>query len=411
MVRRIPGFDSIWGAMRCQQLHRNYRKRREYYADLAHDRGLVYREAEVIEQIRQRLARRGYLPRPRQAGEVHTFAFIPRISWHASLYPELHELGPVTEFDYAAYGYSLEEFKRFGTEARRRRREMNDLVLPVLRKAHVERPVDWVFVYASGLEVRAELIRAIIDELGIPVVNMCLDDKQSWAGPVLDGQRTGQVELAPEFDLSWTSARVACQWYLGEEGRPIYMPEGYDQKLFRPMPCQRDIPVSFIGKGYGFRMSVVRDLRRQGVPIQVFGKGWNTRYVSADEQVEIFNRSRINLGMGGIGYSDQLTNVKARDFEIPGTGGGLYMTTFNPDLAQHFDVGREIVCYQNREEMVELIRHFLTHPEEATDIAQRARQRCLAEHRWLHRYERICRMLGILPDDDHSETRTEQVHT
>jgi len=395
-VRRIPGFDGVWGAMRRRQLHRDYRKRREYYADLAHDRGLVYRETEVIEQIRQRLARRGYSPTPRQAGEVHTFAFIPRISWHASLYPELKELGPVTEFDYAAYGYSPEEFKRFDTEARRRRREMNDLVLPALRKAHAERPVDWVFVYASGLEVRAELIRAIIDELGIPVVNMCLDDKQSWTGSRLDGQWTGQVELAPAFDLSWTSARVACQWYLGEGGRPIYMPEGYDQKLFRPMPCRRDIPVSFIGAAYGFRKSAIRDLRRYNVPIRVFGRGWNTQYVTDEEQVQIFNRSQINLGMGGIGYSAELTNVKARDFEIPGTGGGLYLTTFNPDLAQHFDVGREIVCYQNREEMVELIRHYLTHPEEATEIAGRARRRCLAEHRWLHRYERICQVLGIL---------------
>ena len=397
MVRRIPGFDGIWGALRRRQLHRDYRKRREYYADLAHDRGLVYREAEVIEQIRQRLARRGYSPTPRQPGEVHTFAFIPRIGWHSTLYSDLAELGPVTSFDYCALGYDWREFARRDTHGTNRRREMLAQVLPAIRRAHAKRPIDWVFVYASGLEINEQTIREIVDELGVPLVNMCLDDKQSWTGPVLDGQRVGQMDIAAAFDLSWTSARVACEWYLGEGGRPIYMPEGYDQNLFRPMPCRQDIPVSFIGAGYGFRRSVIADLRRCNVPIQVFGRGWNTRYVSDEEQVQIFNRSQINLGMGGIGYSAELTNVKARDFEIPGTGGGLYLTTFNPDLAQHFDIGREIVCYQNRDEMVELIRYYLRRPDEVREIARRGRQRCLAEHRWLHRYQRICRVLEILP--------------
>lgn len=99
---------------------------------------------------------------------------------------------------------------------------------------------------------------------------------------------------------------------------------------------------------------------------------------------------------GGIGYSETLTNVKGRDFEIPGTGGGVYLTSFNPDLAQHFVVGREILCYRHRDELVELIDYYLAHPDEARSIADRGRARCLAEHRWLHRYQRVCEILGIL---------------
>jgi len=114
--------------------------------------------------------------------------------------------------------------------------------------------------------------------------------------------------------------------------------------------------------------------------------------------VEIFNRSCINLGMGGIGYSERLTNLKARDFEIPGTGGGVYVTSFNPDLAQHFIIGEEILCYRNREEMLELIRYYLARPDEAREIARRGRERCLREHRWLHRYQRVCKILGILAE-------------
>src|SRR4029079_13152392 len=133
------------------------------------------------------------------------------------------------------------------------------------------------FVYASGVEVRAELIRAIVEELGIPVANMCLDDKQSWAGRILDGQRMGQVDIAAAFDVSWSSARVACEWYLVEGDRPIYMPEGVGARLYPPMPVEPDTPISFIGGAYGFRPAVVRSLRKYGIPIQAFGSGWGTQ--------------------------------------------------------------------------------------------------------------------------------------
>ena len=108
--------------------------------------------------------------------------------------------------------------------------------------------------------------------------------------------------------------------------------------------------------------------------------------------------------MGGIGYSEDLTNVKTRDFEIPGTGGGLYLTSFNADLARHFVVGEEIACYRSRDEMLELIRHYLRHPDEARSIARRARDRCLFEHRWLHRYRRVCQILGVLAEEPDSMT-------
>jgi hypothetical protein len=397
-ILRAPVLGDVWAAFRRRQLHREYVARREHYANCARERGLVYRESEVRSAVRARLNARGYRTTLRRTGEVHTFAFIPRIGWHPALYTDLEELGPVTEFDYIRLGYRLEEFLRRDRRAAARRREMNSHALRALCEAHRRRPVDWVFVYASGLEITAELIRGIIDELGIPVVNMCLDDKQSWTGPIFDGGHLGQIDIAAAFDLSWTSARVACEWYLVEGARPLYMPEGFDGTLYRPLPLEQDIPVSFIGGAYGFRPPILRSLQRSGVPVQAFGPGWGTRSVWGEEQVRVINRSRINLGMGGIGYSESLTNVKTRDFEIPGVGGGVYLTSFNPDLAQHFVIGEEILCYRNRDEMLELIRYYLARPDEAREIASRGRARCLAEHRWLHRYRRVCEILGILPD-------------
>ena len=402
---RVPALQEAWSRIRARDFERTYAARRDGYARRAEERGLVYRESESVAAIRDRLARRRHPPPRRRVGEVHTFAFVPRISWHASLIPDLRELGPVTEFDYAALGYDWFEFYRQDARAARRRREMNNRALAALQDAQARRHVDWMFVYASGLEVHADFLRAVTEELGIPVVNMCLDDKQSWTGPMLDGQRPGQVDIGSACDVSWTSARVACEWYLVEGARPIYLPEGFDASLFRPLDVARDIPVSFIGGAYGFRPAVIRYLSRRGVHLQVFGEGWNTRSLTPDEQVAVLNRSTVNLGMGGIVHSEAITNLKGRDFEIPGAGGGVYLTSFNPDLAQHFEVGREILCYRNREEMVELIRHSLKNPDESRAIARRARERSLREHRWIHRYRRVLEILGIF-DDEHPAPST-----
>ena len=192
---RWPAFQRAWGGYRRLQLHREYGARREHYVDLARERGLVYNEEQMISAVRDRLTQRGYTPSPRKMGEIHTFAFVPRIGWHSSLYPDLYELGRVTEFDYGAHGFHWKDFLRADPKSLSARKAINDRVLPALRTAHERAMVDWVFVYASGLEISANTIRQITDELGIPTVNMCLDDKQSWTGKWMGDHRAGQVDM------------------------------------------------------------------------------------------------------------------------------------------------------------------------------------------------------------------------
>ncbi|HEX9983058.1 MAG TPA: glycosyltransferase [Thermoanaerobaculia bacterium] len=385
----------LWTAVRRRQLHEEYELRREHYAKLLEERGLAYDEQRTIGDVRARLAARGYTPKKRKMGEVHTFAFFPSFSWHHHLLPDLRELGPVTHFDYHEHGFDYMTLAAADQRGRAERERMLSLLLPALREAHKKRPVDWLFYYGGGQDISPVLQRKIAEELGIPSANMSLDDKQGWAGRQTTDARTGAIDITKEFDVYMTSARVACEWHLAEGGRAIYMPEGFSDAGFHPLDVEKDIPVSFIGVSYGFRPSIVDDLRKARLPVQPFGAGWGTKMLSSAEQLEVINRSRINLGMGGIEYSERLTNVKGRDFEIPGTGGGMYLTTFNPDLALHFDVGGEIVCYSTRDELIELLRWYLARPEECGEIAARARARCLREHRWLHRYERLLQILGV----------------
>lgn len=393
-LRQWDAVQAAWTAYRRRQVEREYRERREHYAAAAAERGLVYSEASTRTLVRERLRARGYTPAVRRPGEVHTFACFPSYSWHTQLLPDLRELGPVTHFDYEKLGFRATEFIRTNPAHVTRLREMSAHVLPALREAHAKRPVDWVLFYGGGQDIMPDVLRQIEQELGIPTANMSFDDKQGWAGASPTEWRAGAVDITKHIDLFMTSARVACEWHLAEGGRPVYLPEGFDATHSVPRDVEQDLPVSFVGVAYGFRMATVASLRAHGIDIRPFGAGWPAGH--ARDVVDIFNRSVINLGMGGIEYSEELTNVKGRDFEIPGTGGGVYLTSFNPDLAQHFVVGEEILCYRGRDEMIELIRYYLARPAEAAAIARRARERSLREHRWLHRYETMLDIIGVL---------------
>lgn len=387
--------SNLWIAARESRLLAQYRARRDYYALKAERRGLVYSEEATVLRLRSRLGSQGRTRKQRIAGEVRTVAFVPDIGWHHQMLSDLRELGSLDLFDYRTLGLADNFFLRPGGIAARKL--VSQKFLDFVRAVHTEAPVDWVFMYARGGEVLAETVLEIQDDLGIPCVNMCLDDKQSWEGAGLGSQRIGQIDLAGAFDLSWTSSRVACEWYLVEGGTPVYMPEGYDAATYYPLEVREDIAASFVGAAYGFRPRAINALRNKGIPVKTFGNGWGTHSWTRSPN-EIFNRSRVNLGFGGIGYSEELTNVKGRDFDVPGSGGGVYITSFNADLAQHFAIGSEIACYRSRDELIELARYYLAHPDEARAMATRAYEKTRTQHRWLHRFQRLCSMLGIFQD-------------
>jgi hypothetical protein len=376
-------------------LESSYQKRRDHYQRLLEQRGVFYDEASTIQAIRDRIRQRGYRPSAKGLGEIRTFSIVSRFAWHEALLNELAVLGPVFNCDFGPFDLTRPSVKSLDGS----RKAFNDHLMDTLRREHARKPFDWIFAYVGGAQIHPRTLDRIHREVGIPTVNMCLDDKNCWSTQVVGGVDSGQVDIAGSFDVAWTSARVACNWYLAEGGRPIYMPEGCDPSEFYPRTDGFDIPVSFLGACYGCRPFVIRFLRRHGVDVKVFGSGWGRAGQFAPSAPEVFSRSQINLGIGGISTSEQLTNVKGRDIEVCCTGGGAYLTTFNPDLACAFDVGREILCYRNRQEAVELVKEYLPKPDECKEIATRARARCLREHRWAHRFLRLCRILGVATEE------------
>ena len=81
---------------------------------------------------------------------------------------------------------------------------------------------------------------------------------------------------------------------------------------------------------------------------------------------KVFHMSKINLNF-------TIPNIKSglplRMWDIMGAGGFL-MTNFQAEIPDFFEIGRDLVCFESEQELVEKCGYYLTHEEERIQIAR-----------------------------------------
>ena len=114
--------------------------------------------------------------------------------------------------------------------------------------------------------------------------------------------------------------------------------------------------------------------------------------VSDVEYVSLFSESRISLGFLVLGDSHRafrpLRQIRLREFEAP-MAGAFYVTGWLPEIARHYDIGREIVCYRSVGELVDLCRYYLRHETARERIRRAGHERARRDHTWERRYETL----------------------
>jgi spore maturation protein CgeB len=271
---------------------------------------------------------------------------------------------------------------------------MNEDLLTTVTTRAADRPFDTVFTYLSGEQVAPETVAALRG-LGVPIINLSLNDKEGFVGRIRDGAATGVRDICRHFDLCWTSTLDAVEKYCVEGATPLYLPEGANPEVHRPYEVEKTLDVSFVGQCYGNRPGIVAALRDAGIRVEAFGPGWPSGPLSTEEMVRTYSRSRINLGFGGIAGHRETYCLKGRDFEVP-MSGGLYLTEEYEELSLFYEVGKEIVTYRGIEDLLSKIRRLLANPGEAEAIRAAGRARALREHTWEMRFSKVLGILGII---------------
>lgn len=95
-------------------------------------------------------------------------------------------------------------------------------------------------------------------------------------------------------------------------------------------------------------------------------------YVGYDTEMPlVFHDSKINLN---ITLRSILSGIPLRCMDIMGAGGFL-LSNYQPELAEYFEVGKELVLYDSRDDLMQKIEYYLCHEEERLAIARRGQQK------------------------------------
>lgn len=259
-------------------------------------------------------------------------------------------------------------------------------------EANQIKPIDFLIGTFTAPSVSLEVLLAIRG-LGIPIVNIAMDDMlpQHWR---TDRKvKIGAFGLGPAVDLTLQTTPAMIPRYLKAGYPAIYFPFASDADIFCPT-AEKDIDVLFIGNCYGKRERLIAKCMEAGIRVEAYGLEFPHGHVAGEEVPRLFGRSKLILGSGLVGHSANLTTLKLRDFDGP-MAGALYLTSHNPLLASHFNIGEEILTYENVDDCIYKIKYFLTNEEERIRIATNGRVRACAEHTWNHRFQLLLQTLGL----------------
>lgn len=111
-----------------------------------------------------------------------------------------------------------------------------------------------------------------------------------------------------------------------------------------------------------------------------------------DEMPKVFKGSKINLN---ISLKCIQSGIPLRALDIMGSGGFL-LTNYQPELAEYFIDGEELVMYTSLEDAVEKCAYYLEHDDERRKIAQKGYQKVSELFTYEDRLQAIFETAGLL---------------
>jgi spore maturation protein CgeB len=247
---------------------------------------------------------------------------------------------------------------------------------------------------------------------------------------------------ARHFSFCLVPEAEAVLRYKQAGAEPIFFPMAANPDRYRPIDTPFRYDATFSGQRYGDRTAGVLALCEAGVDAHAFGQYWDptpapaesaagpgqpgilaravqlafdgrnvlqamrdrmdwdrlrTRHRAAlhgpvtDEQyVTLFSESKISLGFLILGDTHRtarpLRQIRLREFEAP-MAGAFYATGWLDEIALHYEIGTEIVCYRSLNELVDLSRYYLANDSEREKIRRAGHERALRDHTWRRRFE------------------------
>jgi spore maturation protein CgeB len=281
---------------------------------------------------------------------------------------------PLKDLGYSVLRYNyLEKLNLIG------KKRMNKEILKLARS---EKP-DYIFHITYRDEISLKTLKKLNQE-GNKVVGWFSDDH--WR---FDNY---SKFLAKNLFCSITTSPDAFIKYKEKNLNVIKSQWASNPKYYHPVPADEKYDVSFVGQKYGPREEILGYLRSNNISIDIFGRGWDV-YVPFEKVISIFSNSKININISASSLDPKIKQIKGRIFEVPMCGGFL-LTDYVYGLEEYFDIGKEIVCYEDKKDLVHKIKYYLKNEFERKKIAKKGYHAALKRNTWSKRFNDIFKELG-----------------
>ena len=253
-------------------------------------------------------------------------------------------------------------------------RAVNEEIVEIVKKEH-PKYVLWTSWQYDILESTLERIR----KEGVVVVGWFFDDawrfdnySKYWI-PYLDYCVTNHLEAVPKYKAF--GAKVIHT--IPNTG--IAIPFDWSK-------IEEKYEVSFVGtRVTAGREEYINEIKKQNIPIHLFGKGWGEGYIPFERMIEIFQKSKINLNFS---RTMDYFQIKGRVFQVC-LAGGFLLTEYCPGIEKYFEIDKEIVCFQNAKEMIDKINYYLNHNKERRAIARAGWEKAIHNYTSFHMVSKV----------------------
>ncbi|MEA1971875.1 MAG: glycosyltransferase, partial [Candidatus Cloacimonadota bacterium] len=108
-----------------------------------------------------------------------------------------------------------------------------------------------------------------------------------------------------------------------------------------------------------------------------------------DDMPEFYNSSKINFNMTSL---QMKYAVNQRVFDVPACQRFI-LTDYQEQLEEIFEVGKDIICFNDIEEIPDLVKYYLKNPAKRNEIAMRGYQKIIDSHTYIHRLTKLIQVV------------------
>lgn len=181
-----------------------------------------------------------------------------------------------------------------------------------------------------------------------------------------------------KIDILLNSTESYIPHFEGLVKKSYWFPNSYPDDLIYPLDIKKDTDIGFCGNVIN-RGHVIDSLDKYNIRKDIF--------VIGEDMVKAINSYKIHLNC------NIANDINYRTFETTGCGTFL-LTNYTPGLEKLFDIGKEIVIYENLEDLDQKVKYYLENEKEREEIALAGYNRSKNDHTYYERAKKIIEIIN-----------------